>query len=204
MRKTWFSCNLGYGDPSRLFPRVTVAPALSPVRLEAGHGSDRASCVTTTGQSDVANTDCVVDVHCRGGPITRTSACDVCETLTTSVAGTPCFTTSSISHQARASGGTAADRWSRTSAGEGSGSVITQTTMRCPCVSQASERACLMTLTEVGARSTAHRTRLKRPGLARSTCSPPGTIRTGQSARATTVAVTEPIGRPGRSSRQPP
>ena len=52
-----------------------------------------------------------------------------------------------------------------------------------------------MTPTEDGSRSTAHRICLNTPALNRLIRRAVGTIRTGQSQRATTVAVTEPIGR---------
>ena len=61
-----------------------------------------------------------------------------------------------------------------------------------------------LALTEAGARSTAHRICLNTPGLDWSICRPEGTISTGQSERATTVAVTEPIGRVGRSAPAAP
>jgi hypothetical protein len=77
-----------------------------------GYGSGLASCVTKTGQSDFAKTASVVDVHWRGGPMTRTSTSDVSVTLTISVAGTPCLTTTSVSHHEFASGGIAANNWS--------------------------------------------------------------------------------------------
>ena len=96
--------------------RVSAKDVLSASRIRCcershlphcrvGYGSGRASCVTRTGQSDLAKTACVVDVHWRGGPITRTSTSDVSAALTISVAGTPCLTTTSMSHHALASGG---------------------------------------------------------------------------------------------------
>ena len=48
-----------------------------------------------TGQSDFASTACVVDVHWRGGPMTRRSTSELSAILTISVAGTPAFTTTS-------------------------------------------------------------------------------------------------------------
>ena len=65
--------------------------------------------MTRTGQSDFAKTACVVDVHWRGGPITRTSTSDVSVTLRISVAGAPYLTTTSMSHHELASGGIAAN-----------------------------------------------------------------------------------------------
>ena len=152
----------------------------------------------------MAKTACVVDVHWRGGPISRMSTFDVSATLTISVAGTPGLTTSSMSHHACASGGIAAHNWVRISDEDGLGSVITHTHVTCPCVSHASESACLMTPTEDGVKSTAHRICLNTPAVDRSIRRPVGTIRTGQSQRATTAAVTEPIGRVGRSAPAAP
>jgi len=57
-----------------------------------------------------------------------------------------------------------------------------------------------MTPMEDGARSTAHRIRVNAPPVNGSNRRPAGTIRSGQSERATSVAVTEPIGRVGRSA----
>ena len=74
-----------------------------------------------TGQSDLARTASVVDVHWRGGPIRRMSTCEVSATLTISVAGTPGLTTTSMSHQECASGGIAANNWPRISDGDGHG-----------------------------------------------------------------------------------
>src|SRR5688572_15823596 len=100
--------------------------------------------------------------------MTRTSTSDASVTLTISVAGTPCFTTTSVSHHNCASGGIAANSWFRISDEDGAGSVMTHKHLTCPCVSHASEIACLMTLTEDGARSTAHRICLNTPDLDRS------------------------------------
>src|SRR5688572_12491198 len=151
-----------------------------------------------TGQSDLARTASVVDVHWRGGPISRMSTFEVSATLAISVAGTPGLTTTSTSHQECASEGIAANNCVRISDGDGLGSVMTHTHITCPCVSHASESACLMTPTEDGANPTAHRICLNTPDVGRSILCPVGTIRTGQSQRATTAAVTEPIGRVGR------
>jgi hypothetical protein len=109
------------------------------------------------GQSDLAKTACVVDVHWRGGPIRRSSTFDVSAIRTISVAGTPGLTTNSLSHHECASGGIAFHNSVRISDADGLGSVITHTNVTCPCVSHASESACLMTPTEDGARPTAHR-----------------------------------------------
>ena len=190
--------------PLDVAPASTQCGARQRQGLPVGYGSGRASCVTRTGQSDLAKTACVVDVHWRGGPIRRMSTFDVSATLTISVAGTPGLTTTSMSHHDFASGGIAANNWARISDEDGLGSVITHTHVTCPCVSHASESACLMTLTEDGAKPTAHRICLNTPALNRSICRPVGTIRTGQSERATTVAVTEPIGRVGRSAPAAP
>ena len=132
------------------------------------------------------------------------STFDVSATLTISVAGTPRLTTTSMSHHTVASGGIAADNWARISDADGLGSVITHTQVTCPCVSHASESACLMTLTEDGARPTAHRICLNTPGRQPIDLPSCGYDQTGQSERATTVAVTEPIGRVGRSAAAAP
>ena len=61
-----------------------------------------------------------------------------------------------------------------------------------------------MTLMDDGVKSTAHTIRSKRPALCDFTRRPVGTIGTGQSERATTIAVTDPIGRSGRSAPAAP
>lgn len=61
-----------------------------------------------------------------------------------------------------------------------------------------------MTPTEDGAKPTAHRISLNTPDSNPWIRRPLGTIRTGQSHRPTTVAVSEPIGRAGRSAPAAP
>jgi hypothetical protein len=89
-------------------PRDYLLRTVPSQPLADGYGSGRASWVTRTGQSDLAKTASVVDVHWRGGPITRTSTSDVSVSLTISVAGIPCRTSTSVSHHEWASGGIAA------------------------------------------------------------------------------------------------
>ena len=69
---------------------------------------------------------------------------------------------------------------------------MTHTSITRPCVSQASEIACLINVTDTGVTSTAQTMCSKNAALIAFTCRPEGTIRTGQSDRATTVAVIEP------------
>ena len=121
-------------------------------RVYPGYGSGRALRVSPgRGRPTWPRPPAVVDVHWRGGPIRRMSAFEVSAALTIPVAGTPGLTISSISHQACASGGIAANNCARISDGDGVGSVMTHTNVTCPCVSHASESACLMTPTEDGA-----------------------------------------------------
>jgi len=61
-----------------------------------------------------------------------------------------------------------------------------------------------MTLMVDGAKSTAQAIRSNRPALCALTRRPAGTINIGQSERATTIAVTDPIGRSGRSAPAAP
>ena len=72
-----------FAPPAGRLPCVTSMCAVAGLAsLAGGYGSGRASCVTSTGQSDLAKTACVVDVHWRGGPIRRMSTFEVSATLT--------------------------------------------------------------------------------------------------------------------------
>lgn len=85
--------------------------------------------------------------------------------LTSSVAGTPAVTTTSMSHHWCASGGTASRMWRCTSSADGCGSVITHANTRCACVSHASDSACFMTPIDAGATSTAQAIRSNSPAF---------------------------------------